>query len=149
MNTQQKYNSGNGINKQFNYREVFGNHFWYRRQVDDNNNHRHSLNSFKRMWATKYWPDHCHAFFLALMEVNTNYLQEYLVDGKDVKLQLDFWRKLAMEMVKNTLDKDSDDGNDGGDGGMKLWKWRGVAVVHELVSLPHYRGQRLLSENKS
>ena len=46
--------------KRFNYRKVFGNHFNYRHQVDNNyNRHLYSI-SVKRTWAKNYWPDRCH-----------------------------------------------------------------------------------------
>ena len=70
--TQRRYKGAGGelVPKRFNYRDVFGNHFNYRHQVDDINNRRHSPISVERTWATKYWPDLCHAYFFALIEVN-------------------------------------------------------------------------------
>ena len=67
--TQQRYKGEGGdlMTKQFNYLEVFGNHFNYRYQVDDNKNWRHSHISVERTWYTKYWTDWCHAYFLALI----------------------------------------------------------------------------------
>ena len=66
---------GELVTKQFNYHEVFGNHLNYRHQVEDNNNRRHSPISVERTWATNYWPDRCHAYFLVFPEFNTNYLR--------------------------------------------------------------------------
>ena len=63
------------VTKLFKYRDIFGNHFNYRHQVDNNNNWRHYPISVERTWATKYWPGRCQAYFLALTEVNTNYLR--------------------------------------------------------------------------
>ena len=73
---QRRYKGAGGelATKRLNCCEVFGNHFNYRHQVDDNNNRRHYTISVERSWATKYWPDRCHAYFLALAKVNANYL---------------------------------------------------------------------------
>ena len=75
--TQRRYKGAGGelATKRFNYREVFGNHFNYRHQVDNNKNWHHSPISVERNWATNYWPGRCHAYFLALTEVNANYLR--------------------------------------------------------------------------
>ena len=66
--TQWRYKGAGGelVTKQLNYREVFGNHFNYRQQVDNNNNPLHYPISFERTWAKNYFPDQCHAYFLAL-----------------------------------------------------------------------------------
>ena len=66
---------GELVTKLFNYREVFGNNFNYKHQVNNNKNSQNSPISFERNWATNYWPDQCHAYFLELIEVNENYLQ--------------------------------------------------------------------------
>ena len=84
------------MTKLSNYHEVFGDHFNYRHQVDDNNNWRHSPIYVDRTWATNYWPGWCHAYFLALTEFNENYLRGYLIGGVDVEPQLDFWRQLLL-----------------------------------------------------
>ena len=81
MQLRYKGSGGEVVTRQFNYCEVFGNHFRYRHQVDNNNNNCHYPISEERTWAPKYCPDRCHAYFLALAEVNVNYLQRYLVDG--------------------------------------------------------------------
>ena len=54
--TQRRYKGEGGelVTKKFNYNEVFGNHFNYIHQVDDNNNWRHSPISVEMTWATKY-----------------------------------------------------------------------------------------------
>ena len=101
---------GELVTKQFNYREVFGNHFNYRYQVDNNNNRHHYTISVERTWATKYWLNRCHAYFSALSEVNVNYLWGYLVNGVDVETQLDFRRQFLWEMVDNTLDEETESG---------------------------------------
>ena len=96
-------------------------------------------------WATKYWPDRCHAYFLALSEVNASYLRGYLVDGVDVEIQLDFWRQLGWEMVENTLDGETEAREVNG-------RWlrvrRGTLEDHELLTAPKYCGKFLVDKNK-
>ena len=72
--TRRKFKRG-GImeKKEFMYTEVVANNFLYRHQVDDNNNRRHSPIYIEKNWATKYWPDSCFAWYLAVSEVNVNY----------------------------------------------------------------------------
>ena len=96
LDTQQRYKGAGGdlVTKRFNYHEVFGNHFNYRHQVDENKNRRHYPISVERTWDTKYWPGQCHAYFFVLTEVNENYLRGYLVNRVDVEPQLDFWCQL-------------------------------------------------------
>ena len=110
--TQRRYKAAGGelVTKRFKYCEVFGNHFNYRHQVDDNNNRWHSPILVERTWATKYWPDRCHAYFLACTEFNTNYLWGYLVKRVDVEPQSDFWRQLGWEMAETPLDEETEAG---------------------------------------
>ena len=105
--TQQRYKEAGGelVTKQLKYREVFRNEFNYRHQVDNNKNRQYLPISVERTWATKYWYERCHSYFLELIEVDPNYLWEYLVDRVDVEPQLDFRRQLGWEMVENTLDE--------------------------------------------
>ena len=53
FDTQRRYKGEGGqlVTKQFNYREVFVNHFNYRHQVDKNNNQHHSHISVESTWA--------------------------------------------------------------------------------------------------
>ena len=67
----------------------------YRHHVDNNNTWRHYPISVESTWATKHWPGRCHAYFLALTEVNVNCLRGYLVDGVNVDPRLDFWHQLV------------------------------------------------------
>ena len=68
---------------------------------------RHYPISVDSNWATKYWPDRCHSYLLALTEVNANYLRGYLFDGVDVEPQLYFRLQLGWEIVENTIDEDT------------------------------------------
>ena len=110
--TQQRYKGAveDLVTKRYTYCGVFGNHFNYRHQVDDNSNRCHYPISVEKNQAKKYWPDRCHAYFLVLIEVNANYLRGYLVDGVDVEPQLDFRRQLGCEMVENTLYEETEAG---------------------------------------
>ena len=85
---------GELVTKRFNYREVFGNLFKYRYQVDNNNYLLHYHISVERTWDTNTCLNRCHAYFLALTEVNKHFLWGYLVDGVYVEPQLDFWNQL-------------------------------------------------------
>ena len=129
------------MTKRFNYHEVFGNNFNYRHQVDDNRNQRHYPISVERTWATNYWPDRCNDYFLALTEVNANYLQGYLVDRVYVEHQLDFLCQLGLEMVENTLYEEKEAG---GVDGRRLRARRGTLGDHELVTAPKYFRNGLL-----
>ena len=88
--TQTRYKlSGREVaTKQFNYHEVFGNHFLYHHQVYNNKGCHHYQISVERNWSTKYWPGRFHLYLLALTEVNANYLQGHLVDGADINPKL-------------------------------------------------------------
>ena len=44
--------------KRFNSLDIFGNHFHYRHQVDNNKNNCLYLIYVEKTWATTYWTDH-------------------------------------------------------------------------------------------
>ena len=71
--TRQEYKGwyGESLARLFKYCHLFGLHFRYRHQVDDQNNRRHAHISIERTWATKFWPDRNFAWYLAVTEVNT------------------------------------------------------------------------------
>ena len=72
--TRRKLKHGDVMEKrQFMYTEVVANYFLYQHQIDDNNNRGHAPISIEKTWATKYWPDRCFAWYLAVSEVNENY----------------------------------------------------------------------------
>ena len=54
--TRQEYKGrdGESLTSLFKYRQPFGFHFHYRRQVDDHNNRRHAPNLSERTLATKF-----------------------------------------------------------------------------------------------
>ena len=63
--------------KEFMYMEVVANIFLCQHQVEDKNNRRHAPISIEKNWATKYWPNRCFAWYLAISEVNANHAQAY------------------------------------------------------------------------
>ena len=93
----------------------------------ENKNRRHYPISVERTWATKCWPERCHAYFLALTEVNENYPWGCLVYRVDVEPQLDFWRQLGWDMVENTLDEETEAG---GVDGRRLVARKGILGDH-------------------
>ena len=99
----------------------------------------------ERNWATKYWPDRFHAYFLALSEINTNYLQGYLVDGVDTEPRLDFWHQLGWYMVENVLDEETEAV---GVNRRRPRARRRALGDHELVTAQKYCGKCLVDENQ-
>ena len=82
--TRRKFKHGGVMEtKEFMYKEVVANNSLYQHQVDENNNRRHAHISIERTWDTKYWPDNCFAWYLAISEVNTNYTQTYFQDSSN------------------------------------------------------------------
>ena len=97
LDTQQKYKGSVGgvVTKWFNYHKVFDKNFHCHNQVDYNNNNIHYNIYVDMNWATKYWPDPFHAYFLVLTEVNKNYFWGYLVEGANVNPELYFRHQLV------------------------------------------------------
>ena len=89
--------------KEFMYTEVVANNFLYQHQVDDNNNRRHAHISIENTWATKYSPDRCFTWYLAVSEVNANYDRAYFQDSSDALPQLEFRRRFTKELLENTI----------------------------------------------
>jgi Transposase IS4 len=100
-----------GISREeFNYSEVFANHYQYRGAVDQHNARRHSPISLETTWATKTWQHRVFAFFIAVTEVNI-----FLVDKmfnkqssrKEYENFHDFRKDFAQKMIhKRYLSKD-------------------------------------------
>ena len=87
--TRRKFKRGGVMEtKQLMYTEVVANIFLYRHQFDDKNNRKHAPIYIEKTWATKYWPDRCFAWYLAVSEVNANYAQEYFQDSSDALPQI-------------------------------------------------------------
>jgi len=132
--TKRVYKSnGQTVTKVFNCIEPISNHFRYRHQIDDNNNRRHAPISLERTWVTKYWPDRNFAWFLAVTEVNANHARGYF--GGQTLPQLEYRRKLAWEMMNNTIGLEV--------GGQQTEVGRNLrrrSVEHQLVKLEKHRG---------
>lgn len=111
-------------------------HFKYHHQIDNHNNCRHSPISLEEIWGTKHWPDRIFSFVLAVSEVNARKAVEYFQnDGKSIS-QLEFHRKLAMELLNNTMDGISNEivcpsGR----------RKRSRMDIHELLKIPVSRGK--------
>jgi hypothetical protein len=99
--TRREYKGANGqsVVQTFKYRQPFGLQFRYRHQVDDHNNCRHAPISLERTWATKFWPDHNFAWYLAASEVNTALTSGRLQNGGVLLPTLEFRRALAKECL--------------------------------------------------
>jgi hypothetical protein len=87
----------------FNYTKPFSRYSRAKHWVDDHNNRRHDPIGLEEVWATKWWPMRQFTFICGVAEVNACYSQ---ARGrcKAPVLQLDFCRKLAQQLLLNTLD---------------------------------------------
>ena len=83
--------------------------FCYCHQVDDHKNRRNDPISIERIWATNFWPDRNFAWYLAATEVNTALPDGHFRKGGKLIPSLQFPRKLAHEMMKNTIGMDTVD----------------------------------------
>ena len=124
--------NGEQISTVFNYIEPVSNHFRFRHQIDDHNNRRHSPVSIESTWATKYWPDRNFAWFIAVTEVNVNNVRGYF--GGVSLPQLEFRRKLAWEMINNTVGVEKKNSEPVG---MTLCP---RTEEHELIKLKKFQG---------
>ena len=82
--------------KQFTYHYTFGINFRYRHQVDYHNNMRHATFSLKRTWSNKFWPDSNFAWYLAVLEVNTDLASGHFQNDGVVQPGMYFWRVLEI-----------------------------------------------------
>ena len=97
---------GNSIT--FKYTETFSNHYKFRHAVDDHNKLRHALPSIENTWYTHRWSSRVFSFLLAISEVNAFQAFKYFIWSKFniPKLTLlKFRRKLAMQLIENTIRK--------------------------------------------
>ena len=119
---------------QFNYTEVFRNHYKFRHVVDDNNNNRMQPISIEETWATKDWSHHPFAYAMGVSVVNAQRGYEFL--GQKGKIStLAFRRILARELIYNTFMPTT---NSSRDESKRDAKKRKVGECR-LVSLPPYR----------
>ena len=100
---------GHPLVRQFKYWQPFGLHFRYRYQVYDQNNRRHAPISIQRTWETRFWPDRNFAWYLAVTEVNTALAHMHFRKGQKLITNLQFRRKIAPEMMENSIGMDTVD----------------------------------------
>ena len=88
--------------RSFNYTEPFSRYSHAKHWVDDHNNRRHDPIGLEEVWATKWWPMRQFTFICAVAEVKAYYSQ---ARGRhEATLPLNFRRKLAQQLLQNTLD---------------------------------------------
>ena len=83
------------------YPEVVSNYFKYRHAVDDHNTEKHSPINLEYVWTIKVWPHCLFSFLLAITEVNTNLAEAYLTQKEAPRLQLEFQKLLAKDIINN------------------------------------------------
>jgi Transposase IS4 len=86
---------------EYEYTEVFANHYKYRGIIDTHNALRHKPISIEETWATKSWPNRVFAFLLAVSEVNMFQAANYFYDKKYESI-LEFRQALADKLIYNT-----------------------------------------------
>eukprot|EP00957_Ditylum_brightwellii_P148003 11269154-Ditylum_brightwellii.AAC.1 len=100
-----------GTSIEFQYTEVFSNHYDCRDAVDSNNNKHHDGESkhglsLEETWKTTHWAMHIFCFILAVVEVNA-FLAKVYFQGH-TGTELDFCKSLAYELVSIKLDREDE-----------------------------------------
>ena len=90
--------------RSFNYTEPFSRYSKAKHWVDDHNNRRHDPIGLEEVWGTKWWPMRQFTFLCGVAEVNACQSQARGRRENPVP-QLEFRRKLAEQLLNNTLDK--------------------------------------------
>ena len=116
---------GETMHLNFNYGEVFSNHFLHHHSVDDNNSNCCSPIGLEESWATKCWPINVFAWFLVVTKVNVNKACHHIL-GKDECSQLQFHNILAKQMLKYGNNKQQPN----------KWKAAAFQAEHELCTAP-------------
>ena len=75
----------------------------YHHQVEDQKNIRHAPISLERKWESKFCPNRKFAWYLAVTELNTALVDGHFRKGRKLIPTLQFRRKLAHEMMDNTI----------------------------------------------
>jgi hypothetical protein len=90
--------------KTFKYTEPFSRYSRAKHWVDDVNNRRHDPIGLEEVWGTKWWAMRQFTFLCSVAEVNA--VQSRARGRNEVTApQLDFRRKLAQQMMENTIDE--------------------------------------------
>ena len=87
----------------FKYPEPCSDHNKAKHLVDNHNNRRHDPIDIADMWRTKRWSNWQYSFIFALSEVNVNSCWSH-ARSQPKEPQLEFWRNMAIAMIKKTLD---------------------------------------------
>ena len=98
-----KGRDGESLVRIFKYRQPFGSHFRYRHHVDNQNNRINAPISIERTRATKFWTNRNFVWYLTVTEVNTILADGHFRKGGKFIPNLQFRRKLAHEMMENTI----------------------------------------------
>ena len=98
--------------KTFKYTEVIANHYNYCGAVDEHNAYWHDFGtkhglSLKETWKTTRWEVAFLHLFLAVSEVNAYLAMRYF--GELKMTQLEFRKKLAFELIHNTLENGTEE----------------------------------------
>ena len=98
------YRKVDGSWKTFKYTEPFSRYSRAKHWVDDVNNRRHDPIGLEEVWGTKWWAMRQFTFLCSVAEVNA--VQSRARGRNKVTApQLDFHRKLAQQMMENTIDE--------------------------------------------
>ena len=122
------------VSVEFNYTEVFRNHYKFRHVVDDNNNNRMQPISIEETWGTKDWSHRPYAYAMGVSVVNAQRGYE-LLGQKEKTSTLAFRRRLARELIYNSFMPTTSSGREES---KRDAKKRKVGEC-QLVSLPPYR----------
>ena len=123
--------------KIFKYMEVIGNHYNYRGAVDEHNTYwrgcgnKHGL-ILEETWKKTRWENCVFVFILAVSEVNMYLAIRYF--GGLKMTQLEFRKKLAFELINNTLDSGTEEENP-----EKRRKTR-QNTIHKITTSPPHSG---------
>ncbi len=97
------YRKVDGSWQMFKYTEPFSRYSKGKHWVDDHNNRRHNPIGLEEVWHTKWWPMRQFTFICAITEVNA-VQSRARGTRKSTTPQLQFWKKLAKQMLNNTID---------------------------------------------
>jgi hypothetical protein len=96
------YRKMDGQWKTFKYTEPFSRYCKVKHWVDDVNNRRHDPIGLEEVWGTKWWAMRQFTFLCSVAEVNAAHSRAR-AKSEITMPQLEFRRKLAQQMMENTL----------------------------------------------
>ena len=89
----------------FNYPEFLSRHNHSKHWVDDINNRCHDPIGLEQVWHTKWWPTRQFTFICSVAEANAVNCRAWASNAHTTP-QLEFCRKLAMQMLENRIGVD-------------------------------------------